>query len=76
MKYVKLTKLREADSPLHPDNIKTGTVKEGPFIDTPVVGKCFEVGTFWRTSIVQEIIDDKTFRTYNSIYEYEIYETE
>lgn len=44
----------------------------------PTIGERFyagwdHIGTrIFSTSIVQEVIDDNTFRTYNSIYEWEI----
>lgn len=67
---IRLVKLKESQNPLHPNNIEVGFVKEGEFINPPEMGKCFWVGNHWRTSLVQEIIDEKTFRTYNSIYQW------
>lgn len=69
---VKLTKLKESENPLHPNNIEVGYEKVGKFFDEPTVGQSFYVGWGWRTSTVQEIIDANTFRTHNSIYRYEI----
>ncbi len=37
----------------------------------PEINECFEVGTF-RSSLVEEIIDEHTFKTINSIYHWEI----
>ena len=72
---VKVTKLKEADDPLHPNNIKEGFTKEGYYYYKPVVGESFilydELGG-WATSTVQEILSENTFRTYNSIYKWEI----
>lgn len=74
---IKITKLKEAENPLHPKNIEEGyeTIKtiEPSMFREPVVGQCFMVGGF-RSSTVQEIIDKNTFRTYNSIYRWEIIE--
>lgn len=73
---VKITKLREADNPLHPNNIDTGYETVGNFIAVPKVGESFLIsrglGGYFCTSTVQEIIDDNTFRTHNSIYRYEL----
>ena len=72
---VKLTKLRESDDPLHPGNIPEGyeTTRSLPssLFKPPTVGERFNLQTF-STSGVQEIINDNTFRTYNSIYKWEI----
>lgn len=72
---VKLTKLKEADNPKHPNNIQEGHEVIGDFTKDPVVGEQFVIDLdedyIWHTSIVQEIIDDKTFRTNNSIYKWE-----
>lgn len=65
---VRLEKLRETENPYAPNNIETGFVKEGELMDVPVVGEPFWVGRSFRTSIVQEIIDAHTFRTFNSVY--------
>lgn len=76
MKRIRIKKLRESENPLHPNNIETGFEKVGDIPDQwyrePTVGERFWVNTSWSTSGVQEIIDEKTFRTYNSIYEWEI----
>lgn len=71
MVKIKLIKLSEADNPRHPNNIPIGYVKEGAFIDYPQVGKSFHIGLTWRTSTVQEVFSEDTFRTYNSIYKVE-----
>lgn len=77
MKLVKLTKIAEAPDPVHPNNITVGNVVTGRFVSSPVVGEPFYVPYVNRfsarqTSTVLEIIDDNTFRTYNSIYRWEI----
>ena len=72
MKLIRIIKLRESDNPLYPGNVPEGLIREGAcFPDIPEVGKPFCVGAFI-TSTVQEIIDDNTFRTFNSIYRWEI----
>ena len=69
---VKVTKLKEAENPKHPNNIETGYIREGDFIKPPKVGEPFYVGLGWRTSTVQEVGEDGVFKTHNSIYKYEI----
>ena len=69
MKVV-LRKMEELSDALHPNNIEVGIVKVGEFISEPKVGECFFVGYGWRTSIVKEIINENTFRTCNSIYQW------
>jgi len=71
---IKLEKLNELPDARHPNNIEVGHVVEGEFNTKPKVGECFWVGTFWRTSMVQEVIDTNTFRTYNSIYRWTVIE--
>jgi hypothetical protein len=72
---VKLTKLKELEDALHPNNIETGyeTIREvdEKYFQEPQIGKRFHVGSF-STSGVQEIIDKNTFRTYSSIYRWEV----
>jgi hypothetical protein len=80
---IKITKLREADNPRHPNNIAEGwkeifiwsTAIDILFKD-PEIGERFYAGINWSTSCVQEIIDGNTFRTYNSIYKWEIIDEE
>ena len=76
---VKLVKLKEADNPLHPNNIEEGreeviTIFEHHF-NPPKIGERFTLvglGRWFSTSLVQKIINDNTFETYNSIYKWEI----
>jgi hypothetical protein len=68
---IRLVKIKELENALHPNNIEVGFTKEGTLINEPKVGECFYVGFNWRTSTVQEVIDENTFRTYNSIYKIE-----
>ena len=72
---VKLTKLSELEDALHPNNIETGyeTIREvdEKYFEEPQIGRRFNVGTF-STSGVQEIIDKNTFRTYSSIYRWDV----
>tara|TARA_R110002167_G_scaffold284737_2_gene489886 strand:+ start:19694 stop:19924 length:231 start_codon:yes stop_codon:yes gene_type:complete len=74
---VTITKLKELDDALHPNNIPEGfsttrDVNEVYFRE-PEIGCRFNVGTF-STSGVQEIISENTFRTYSSIYKWEVVE--
>jgi hypothetical protein len=50
--------------------------QEGLFVDEPKIGESFEVYPFLATSRVVEILDDNTFKTENSTYKWEKYETE
>ena len=72
---IKLTKTKELEDALHPHNIEEGyeTIREvdEKYFEEPTLGKRFNVG-FFSTSGVQEIIDEHTFRTYSSIYHWEI----
>lgn len=73
---IRLTKLKESDNPRHPENILAGTVVEREigkhYFVIPEVGNTFNIGEFYRTSTVQEVLSKDTFRTYNSIYKWEI----
>ena len=69
---VKVTKLKEADKPLHPDNIEVGYERTGQYSKPPQVGERFFVGYGWATSTVQEILTANTFRTHNSVYKWEV----
>jgi hypothetical protein len=74
---IKLSKIKELENALYPNNIKVGKVYEGEFSHTPKVGECFFMqynlseDKWFRSSIVTEIIDENTFRTENSIYKFE-----
>ena len=67
-----LKKLKELPNARHPHNIEEGFTQELNVlgVEKPEVGHRFPSTTWWSTSAVQEIIDDHTFRTFNSIYEY------
>ncbi len=70
VKQVELTKISESDNPLILNHIKVGkTVIGTPVFGKPTVGRCYMLDNY-RTSTVQEIIDDNTFRTHNSIYKW------
>lgn len=69
---IRLTKLKEAENPKHPNNIQEGFAIDGDLYRKPTVGENFWVGNSWRTSIVLEILTENTFRTMNSIYKIEI----
>jgi hypothetical protein len=76
---VKLKKLKEYEDARYPNKIEEGyeTVRhineEYVNFKEPTVGERFNVGTF-STSTVQEILSPNMFRTYNSIYHWEILE--
>ena len=74
---VKITKLEELNNAVHPNNIPVGFEK---IVEVnkwdwkkPKVGEHFILGGFY-SSIVQEILENNTFKTFNSIYQYEILE--
>lgn len=73
---IRIKKIKELENALHPNNIEEGfeRIFEMPenYFRTPTVGERFWASLSWSTSGVQEIIDDKTFKTYSSIYEWEI----
>jgi hypothetical protein len=64
---VKIIKIKELEDALHPNNIEEGYEKEGNLLAEPKIGECVYVGSL-RTSEVKEIIDENTFKTWNSIY--------
>lgn len=70
---VKITKLANIDNPLKPSGFPVGFTRIGKSYGKPVVGECFHIGGF-RTSTVQEILDDNDFKTHNSIYKWEEFE--
>lgn len=72
MKLVKLVKVDHAPNDKHKNLIPVGKEIIGEFIKDPVVGEHFYVGKRFRTSAVQEIVASNVFRTYNSIYKWEI----
>jgi hypothetical protein len=72
---VKLIKLEELPDALNPNNIAVGfeTIRavDDDYFRPPTIGERFWIGSF-STSGVQEIISPNTFRTYSSIYQWEI----
>lgn len=71
---IKIKKLKELPDAKHKNNIeegyeKTCTIPAECFCE-PKVGERFFVGLYFITSIVTEIIDEHTFKTLNSIYEW------
>jgi hypothetical protein len=71
-RIVKLEKVTELDDAKHSNNIEIGYIKQGLFIEEPVIGKSFWVGYDWATSTVREIVDGNTFKTLSSIYKWSI----
>lgn len=72
---IKITKVQELPDALHPNNVEEGYtnswVVDKKSFREPTLGERFNIGYF-STSGVQEIIDSNTFRTYSSIYKWEI----
>lgn len=76
---VRIKKLKEVDNPRHPNNIEVGFEREFETqpdfqFRKPEIDNRFYPCHWWSTSPVTEIIDNKTFKTLNSIYEWEIVE--
>ncbi len=75
---IKLKKLKELPNALNPNNIEEGFERvflmPKDMYEPPTLNERFYTSINWSTSAVQEIIDEKTFKTYSSIYEYEIIE--
>lgn len=74
---IRIKKLQEVENPRHPFNIEVGFEKvfetKSEFIfHKPAIGFRFYPCYWWSTSMVTEIIDEKTFKTLNSIYEWEV----
>lgn len=74
MKNVRLTKISDCENPLYVNHIQPGYIKEGIVHEDPKVGQSFEIGGYWSTSTVTEILSDNTFKTRNSIYKWEVIE--
>ena len=74
---IRLRKLNDAENPRHGGHNEVGFDKvftvDSSYFRVPAVGERFNIGDL-STSGVQEIIDDKTFKTYNSIYEWTVLE--
>lgn len=70
---VTIEKLTELPDARHPHNIEVGYTRTGEFVAPPEVGKAFWLGWNWRTSPVTEIIDETTFKTYNSVYKFTLH---
>jgi len=73
---IEIIKLKELPDAKHPYNIEEGYERKGTMnkwhFNKPTVGDRFWIDGNWSTSAVQEIIDESTFKTYNSIYKYKI----
>lgn len=73
---IRLKKLTELEDALHPNNIEEGYEHVSYIADEyfrpPTVDERFNTGQYFSTSGVQEILSENTFRTYSSIYEWEI----
>jgi hypothetical protein len=69
---IRLEKIEERDDAAVPNKIAVGYSVRGEIREKPEIGKRFYVGYGWSTSPVQEIIDERTFKTFNSVYRWEI----
>lgn len=66
--FVKITKISdERFNNNHPNNINEGYIKIGFLLDDIKLFESIHIGCL-RTSYVEEILDENTFRTHNSIY--------
>lgn len=65
---IRLEKIEELPDAVTKNNIPVGFTTEGEAFTRPQVGKQFIVGQELRTSVVEEILSEDTFKTRNSIY--------
>ena len=73
MKRIRLTKIKQLPDARHHNNIPEGFVIEGYATrGLPVLDERFWLDDNWSTSGVLEILPNNTFKTYSSIYQYEI----
>ena len=74
---VRIVKLKELENALHPNNIAEGFDRtydvNKDYFEASQLDRRFNIGQF-STSGVQEIIDENTFKTYSSIYRWEVLE--
>jgi hypothetical protein len=67
-----LTKVKELEDALVPNNIPERYNRKGTLLSEPKIGECVVINpgklSQFNTSTVLEILDDNTFKTYNSIY--------
>ena len=79
---IKIVKLEQLPDGINPGNIETGSERiidcMDIFYHPPTIGEMFLLqeasGRYFHTSTVQEVIDDHTFKTLNSIYQWNIIE--
>jgi hypothetical protein len=71
MSTIKLTKLSGGSDSFKVNDYKIGRIVGGVFPIVPTVGKPFFIENC-RTGLVQEILSPNTFRTYNSVYKWEV----
>lgn len=79
----KITKLGNVEKPYHPNSTfgESASFHVGYFVKEPVIGERFDLIPLSNkhgeegisTSPVTEIVDNKTFKTLNSVYQYEPY---
>ena len=67
---ITIRKIKELEDAEHPNNIEEGFEYTGLVFREPKVGECFRIGDM-RTSTVREILPENTFRTVNSVYQWE-----
>ena len=81
MKKMTITKIQECENSRHPKNIETGYTNwfiydDESKIPKPTIGQRFtlfnNLNHWFSTSMVDEIIDENTFKTLNSIYQIKI----
>ena len=78
IELIKLTKIKELPDAVVPNNIEEGYMKilylPEDFIIEPKVGEALYFHNY-RTSVVTEILSKNSFKTLNSIYEWEAIES-
>ena len=75
MKQVIIRKVSDSETAENQSPIVDGDTYNGIFYKEPTVGECFVIsrsgGKYFKTSTVREILSENTFRTKNSIYQWE-----
>jgi hypothetical protein len=71
MMHIKLTKIKENPDGKYSASVAIGKEMIGDFVGEPVVGKSFVIPGVVKTSPILEVLDNNTFKTYNSVYRYE-----
>jgi len=70
---VLIRKLQDCDNTKHPNHIESGfEIEVETRYPKPITSERYPPDYYWSTSVVTKILDDNTFQTLNSIYQYTI----